>query len=494
MALPPHNNNNNDHKPSDFTRLVSTLVALSLYSYIGETLRIVSEQVFGAACHDATREFPICTTDPGTTSSTGGALFVDLPANMFGCFLIGLFVAGNASLGTPVNMPLACASRSHFLQEWTATHLAIRTGLCGSLTTLASWNTQMVTMLVAKRGTVLPSQYISVMFGYAIGYMTAMEAFRFGKDVAILLHRWTNPDLKREADSLAHSRYIVVHRDLPDLERRFLYDTSHDMKSSHVVNTETNNPHDDDEEAMQYLQEWKTKTHDNRTTLDPFLKELHEIERMVLIENEEPQEYLMDVAADCGWNVQALQNWKQAQGKRILDGAPSTVFTDPSMELWINTCLYVAATAILLWGATNPFFKTTTSRTFQTFSFSVLFAQFGTLLRWTLSRYNGSITAERWKWLPIGTFAANMLACILSSGLAAANLIIPPSFPLAHVFISALKSGFAGSLSTVSTFVVESAALLQSVPQHALGYYYSVGTIVSAALLGIICYAWAAQW
>jgi hypothetical protein len=25
---------------------------------------------------------------------------------MFGCFLIGLFVAGNASLGTPVNMPL----------------------------------------------------------------------------------------------------------------------------------------------------------------------------------------------------------------------------------------------------------------------------------------------------------------------------------------------------------------------------------------------------
>jgi fluoride ion exporter CrcB/FEX len=215
---------------------------------------------------------------------------------------------------------------------------------------------------------------------------------------------------------------------------------------------------------------------------------------MVLIENEEPQEYLMDVAADCGWNVQALQNWKQAQGKRILDGAPSTVFTDPSMELWINTCLYVAATAILLWGATNPFFKTTTSRTFQTFSFSVLFAQFGTLLRWTLSRYNGSITAERWKWLPIGTFAANMLACILSSGLAAANLIIPPSFPLAHVFISALKSGFAGSLSTVSTFVVESAALLQSLPQHALGYYYSVGTIVSAALLGIICYAWAAQW
>jgi hypothetical protein len=93
MALPPSsNNNNNNHKQSDCTRLVSTLVALSLYSYIGETLRIVSEQVFGAACHDATKEFPICTTDPGTTSSTGGALFIDLPANMFGCFLIGLFV------------------------------------------------------------------------------------------------------------------------------------------------------------------------------------------------------------------------------------------------------------------------------------------------------------------------------------------------------------------------------------------------------------------
>ena len=66
------------------------------------------------------------------------------------------------------------------------------------------------------------------------------------------------------------------------------------------------------------------------------------------------------------------------------------------------------------------------------------------------------------------------------------------SSQLAHVFVAALKSGFAGSLSTVSTFVVESVALLQSLPQHAFGYYYSVGTIVSAALLGIICYAWAA--
>ena len=82
-------------------------------------------------------------------------------------------------------------------------------------------------MLIAKGGTVLSSQYSSVMFGYAIGYMAAVESFQFGKSIAVMLHRWTNPDLKREADALAHSRYIVVHRDLPDLERRFLYDTSH---------------------------------------------------------------------------------------------------------------------------------------------------------------------------------------------------------------------------------------------------------------------------
>jgi fluoride ion exporter CrcB/FEX len=138
-----------------------------------------------------------------------------------------------------------------------------------------------------------------------------------------------------------------------------------------------------------------------------------------------------------------------------------------------------------LWGALGV------SKTFQTFFLSVLFAPFGTILRWILSRYNGSIAYEKWNWIPIGTFAANMLACIVSSLMAAAALKIPQSSELAHDIVAAIKSGFAGSLSTVSTFVVESVSLLQSLPQCAVGYYYSVGTLVSAALLGVVCYVWA---
>ena len=62
---------------------------------------------------------------------------------------------------------------------------------------------------------------------------------------------------------------------------------------------------------------------------------------------------------------------------------------------------------------------------------------------------------------------------------------------LALMFVFALKTGLAGSLSTVSTLVVEVAALMQSVPQHAWGYYYLFLTLVSGCILGIIFYVWA---
>ena len=457
-------------------RVVSTLVALSLYSYVGETIRKITEEVFGLACHEPDRwmsedsNWPICTTDPGTTSSTGGALFIDLPANMLGCFLIGVFVAGDVSLGTPVDMPIACISRSSKFQQWTVTHVGIRAGLCSSLTTLASWNTQMVTMLCAGNGTELPSQWMSVIFGYLVGWMTAVESYRFGRHLAVMLHRKNNPDLRQEADALAHSQYIVIHRDLPDLERRYLYDTGTDS-----IDRMKN------EDSIHHLQEWKGKTQQHRTTLDPLLKELHEIERTVIIENKEPQEYLMGVAADCGWDVKALQNWRQARGMPVEEETPE----DPGMELWLNSLLLVSATAVFLWGAI------TQSGSTQAYFLSSLFDPFGTILRWRLSRLNGRIQNPKWAWLPIGTFAANMIACIISSFMRAATLKIPETFPLALLFVSSIKSGFAGSLSTVSAFVVESVELQRALPQHAYGYYYPILSFVTTGILGVICYVWA---
>lgn len=43
---------------------------------------------------------------------------------------------------------------------------------------------------------------------------------------------------------------------------------------------------------------------------------------------------------------------------------------------------------------------------------AVLFGPFGCTLRWMLSKTNYKLPGS-WKWLPIGTLAANMLGCLV---------------------------------------------------------------------------------
>ena len=46
--------------------------------------------------------------------------------------------------------------------------------------------------------------------------------------------------------------------------------------------------------------------------------------------------------------------------------------------------------------------------------FALLFAPFGALLRWKLALLNGRM--PRWKWFPVGTLAANLIACCIDFG------------------------------------------------------------------------------
>ena len=49
--------------------------------------------------------------------------------------------------------------------------------------------------------------------------------------------------------------------------------------------------------------------------------------------------------------------------------------------------------------------------------FAIIFGPFGATLRWLLSGYNSRLPRPL-HWFPIGTFAANMLACIIDFVLA----------------------------------------------------------------------------
>lgn len=124
---------------------------------------------------------------------------------------------------------------------------------------------------------------------------------------------------------------------------------------------------------------------------------------------------------------------------------------------------------------------------------SVLFGPAGCLLRWRLAVYNapGAIPRRKLKWLPIGTLAANLLACALNFGMQAAQLHGRPAGASAAA-VAALVVGVGGSLSTVSTWAVEVQRLLLQWPRRAWGYSYTMLSSIAAVLLGLFIYGTAA--
>jgi fluoride ion exporter CrcB/FEX len=150
-------------------------INISSNAILGNIVRVYLGRLMGADCEDADsspNDFAtpffqnICITSGGRTVQTGGALFRDLPANMLGCFILGILAASTtiSNIGTvaPVSSPLPWLHKDHPLQHHTALHTGLGVGFCGCLTTFSSWNTQMVIMLVRtdRPGGVLALVYI----------------------------------------------------------------------------------------------------------------------------------------------------------------------------------------------------------------------------------------------------------------------------------------------------------------------------------------------
>ena len=472
---------------------LAVLCSLSLLSIFGEAVRIILEQLFGEACVEHVgwnkKYWAPCTTTTGTTASTGGALFIDLPANMAGCFIMGLFISGDEYVGTPVDLPVAFLKRSSKFQRWTLLHIGVRSAFCGSLTTFASWNTQMVIMMCNGDGTELDTQWVSAIFGYLIGLGMALAAFVVGRHTAICLHRCNNPDLRKEADEIADKRGlgILIHRDLPDFERRFLHDIAVDGGYEKREDS-WNESGDLGDSATENLKRWKNTTDDHRNGRmiggGQFQSELRGIERAILVKDEEPREELLDLARDAGWDLEALKNWSQ-DTKETADVDESHL-----VPLWIMSCLLAILISLLLWASISLNGQDVYTQTYRISALSTLLAPAGTICRYHLSALNGSIKSRRWEWVPFGTLLANLIASVVSA-LAAALNVGNQRGQLAHLWLSAIKAGFAGCLSTVSTFAAEVTGLARTLPRHSWAYYYSIGSIVLACVLGIISYVWA---
>ena len=110
-----------------------------------------------------------------------GALFLVLAPNMAGCFIAGLLstpaAAGVASDERYGFHALAALPPSHRVQALTRVHVGLRTGLCGALTTWASWNQQMTARAIQ-------GDWARALLGLLFGVQLSLSSLAFGQHVA----------------------------------------------------------------------------------------------------------------------------------------------------------------------------------------------------------------------------------------------------------------------------------------------------------------------
>lgn len=482
---------------------------MACLAIIGCLMRICIAQYFGEECKNPgtvgwlAASSPLCVTANGEATQSGGIVFADLPSNMLGCFIIGVLQTSAALKLTTHTPPLAFLSTDSVFQTWDIMILAVRTGFCGSLTTFSSWNSAMVVMMY---GTGAPgmNQWAQALFGYIIGLETAYGSFVMGKKIAVYLHREMNPKLKDEADKLEDSgngilgnasdqqhRHVHVNKMIPDFERRFLIG---------IIGEDEINESQIDRHLLRYLEKWRISTYDQRSDVyiaPEALTALNEIERVLLVLNQEPSDVLKVIAKQYGWSVKALKVWTKYR-----------IDTKQSMEVnsWAQKYCFLfklpVATSILIFLFIIPLVagivlgdvETAYGLTYRTMWYSALWAPFGALLRWKLSDWNGSLSGD-WKWLPLGTLSANFIGSVVSVLMIALEYRTEDhGLYWRGCTYRAIKIGFAGCLTTVSTFIAEVDTLNQGFPRYNWDWMYislSLGGsfVLAMTIYGIVAYA-----
>ncbi|MGK3735431.1 MAG: fluoride ion exporter CrcB/FEX [Bacillariaceae sp.] len=292
--------------------------------------------------------------------------------------------------------------RDHPLQRDEVFHASLGTGLCGCLTSFASWNTQMVVMLDGKYCE-LGSQVVTVFFGYVLGLMGAICGFQFGRQCGLWMHNFKHRN-EEEVDTL------------------------------HLEESQTVELHSEQQAA---LHQGIELVDDSNVNLKPVPSHLHKIPLFLAA-------VCLLVAFIIG---DAVNNIEFYRGMTLL---------------WILSPV-------------------------------------GSLLRWRLSNLNirkeGEINTNTPSWIPWGTFGANMTATVIAAfieGLYSryfygADQTSTNKWVIAIFF--ALKTGVAGSLSTVSTMIKECVYLSEKHAGMAKAHYYTCFTCICGCVLGLIVYA-----
>jgi|GEM_PF-6560866 len=396
-------NKQSKHACREYRLEIEYVFYLSAYAVLGAVLRVYVARFFGQDCDDpSVNDFltplsrQICVTASGKTLQHGGALFLDLPANMIGSFVMGLITPMDPETG----LRFPWFKMDHPLQDDDVLHAAYSVGFCGSLTTFASWNTQMVIMFVGT-DTELGPQVVPAIFGYILGMMAAIGSFRFGRHVSSWLQSWRHPKKRDSSDE------------------------------------------DENDNELEYGR------HETISTTQ---------------ENFDTQ--CCTTFPDVGLFKCLLAVFKPKRSALVLSVGLVVGFAIADFVLGIN------------------FYKN--------MFLTSLFAPLGALLRWKLSKWNTrNGSSGTYSWVPLGTFAANIAGAFFS--------ILPVALTSRYstqiadklwlmAIAAAVKVGFAGSLSTVSSMVKEIVLLTEKYPGHAKPHMYGFVTCFVALTMSLVIY------
>jgi len=519
----------------DATVFWVTACWIGVAAILGALLRIVMAQLFGEECANPgsvgwlSSGAPLCVTANGETLQEGGVLFADLPSNLLGSFIMGLLQDG-AVLGLAMPLSIAFLHPQHPLQKCTIFHTALKTGFCGSLTTFSSWNSAMV-VLIFGTGSSQWTQLWLALFGYVIGMETALGSFVCGKSLARYLHKRVNPLLFQEAQSvqLRHEEGLYICWELPDFERRYLCQlTTTTTTTTTRGGTESNNDYVLESDILapsklSCLEEWRQSTQAARRVRHEDLALLLDIETTLLVHQQPLSEEMMEQARAKGFAMDALLEWvaqKQQDLPHVHPESPlkSFSFADESMTAVNPTAssaklatvtqtnskwCQVPVAALCIWSILFGLFAATLVLsdhkdqvivTYRTMAYAMLWAPLGALCRWRLSSlWNGQGLWQRHPWFPVGTFAANVLGSIVSIICVAVEYRLDTTYHAQYYnfwtigSIRAIRIGFAGCLTTVSTFVAEIHGFMKHHTDYA--YPYILSTLGTACVVSTILYA-----
>ncbi|KAK4535260.1 hypothetical protein CDCA_CDCA04G1285 [Cyanidium caldarium] len=320
----------------------------------------------------------------GNVTSDDSALFVYLPVNAVGSFFMGVAVGTDDAIQP--YLPYV--------------HLGFTTGLCGSLTTYASWNQQLLEMFA--RGNDGTNQWLRALFALILGLEVPLFSYTLG------LHT---------EKSIRHFviRYVRAPRD-PDLADRY---------------------------------------------------EQYRAARRSL-------SMLEEAAATAA----ALRGGHDRWGLRKPDKPPGG---DDDIVFHRRRCiatvasgaLAVAMVALAAIGvALDP------DQTRKGYWLACVMAPFGVMIRWQLGLYLN----RRHRWLPLGTFAANVLGSVGDAAVYGARLRRNSYWT--EVVYQGVVNGIDGSMSTISTFVAE----LQREWRLRYAYAYATISVTTTLMLGFLIY------